>query len=97
MDLVDEKMNRGEKILDLNYLKKFIEEYKFLGHVQTSAKTNFNLAQVFEKLVNEILRRGLIIESSTNFPEDRSKSISLTKKESEKDRERDKKNCCLTN
>lgn len=61
IDLLEEKSGR-EKFLDVPYLKKFTEDNKFLASVQTSAKTNFNLAKVFEKLVEEILRRGLIIE-----------------------------------
>lgn len=89
-DLIDENISKN-KIFDPLYLKKFTEENKFLAHVLTSAKTNYNLQNVFEKLVEEILRRGLIIESSTNL-EERSKSIALNASTSKKKNE---KNCCF--
>lgn len=96
-DLIVEETNRDtnkkEKVLDQLYLEKFIQDHKFLTHVQTSAKDNINLKNVFEKLVEEILRRGLIIESSTNF-DDRSKSISLNNSKHNQTK-KPEKNCCF--
>lgn len=89
-DLIDEK-NKNDKITDKEYLKKFVQDNKFLTNIQTSAKDNINLKKVFEMLVEDILKRGLIIESSTNFEENRSKSISLNQKEYPK---KEGKQCC---
>ena len=93
MDLADDKTNNN-KIMDPNYLKKFIEENKFLTYIQTSAKENLNLQKIFEKLVEEILRRGLIIESSTNFDE-RSRSVALNKNASIFKEKKNEKVCCF--
>ncbi len=93
MDLTNDKMNNS-KILDHNYLNKFIEENNFLTYIQTSAKENLNLQKIFEKLVEEILRRGLIIDSSTNF-EERSRSVALNKNASIFNEKKNKKICCF--
>ena len=86
MDMVDDKASK-DKILDQTYIQKFVSENKFLTYVRTSAKKNENLQIIFEKLVEDILKRGLIIESSTNF-EERSRSLTLNNSTSSKKKAR---------
>ena len=64
-DLAEELVQKGydlEEFMSFDYLKKFAEQFGFIGAVCTSAKTGVGVTEAVSALVRHILLRELARE-----------------------------------
>ena len=93
IDLI--KPNKISEHMTIEYLENFSKENNFFTCFQTSAKTNQNLKEVFELLVEEILNRRITrLKQQINDLEEIRKCRSLSNTSESKKAAHNAKKCC---
>lgn len=95
-DLIEDYEKSGAEIDDFmtqEFLDEFAEKNGFEKAIRTSAKTSFNVTNVFSSLVHEILKSNDVQKEEDVMEMGRSTSIMLSYKKSFAGAEK-KKKCC---
>ena len=92
LDLLD---NQDKKeFTRLEYAENFAKNNGLFRVIQTSAKNNQNLTNVFESLTEEILKRNMISDDPINFSEEKGTRKSIVKVNKEKEKNSKQNSAC---
>ncbi len=94
-DLIENQQKR-EEFTKLEYAEKFAKNNGLFRVIQTSAKNNQNLTNVFESLTEEILKRNMISDDPINFSDEKGfrKSVVNINKDNDKSVKKNNNACC---